>query len=338
MKIAHLLPFFLPPLLKQFELFDRSCYLGPSMGSRLFVTAALAAATLGAVVAAQDFKPKPPTAADWAALARLPDFNGVWEAGPAGGRAVRAADELAQREACAPAAGRAGRKRRAPARGRAGGPPAGPSLTPAYAAMRKHVRTRPRRTTNRELPAAGHARDHGQPYPMEFLLTPGLVTIVIEAYQQVRHIYTDGRPLPADPDRSSMARRSAAGTAARWSSRRWASRADAARGQHAAQRQDENRRALHAVGSDTMTIETTITDPEALTAPFASTRTCAAIATGRWPSSARRTAAIRSIRVARPPWTSRGPQGSRTSAGQVGPLGLKSNFEDVERQVGEQEP
>jgi hypothetical protein len=40
----------------------------------------------------------------------------------------------------------------------------------------------------------------GQPYPMEFLLTPGQVTIVIEAYQQVRHIYTDGRPLPADPD------------------------------------------------------------------------------------------------------------------------------------------
>jgi hypothetical protein len=39
-----------------------------------------------------------------------------------------------------------------------------------------------------------------QPYPMEFLLTPGQVTIVIEAYSQVRHIYTDGRPLPADPD------------------------------------------------------------------------------------------------------------------------------------------
>jgi hypothetical protein len=35
---------------------------------------------------------------------------------------------------------------------------------------------------------------------MEFLLTPGKVTIVIEAYQQVRHIYTDGRKLPEDPD------------------------------------------------------------------------------------------------------------------------------------------
>jgi hypothetical protein len=40
----------------------------------------------------------------------------------------------------------------------------------------------------------------GQPYPYEFLLTPGQVTIVGEAYMIVRHIYTDGRPLPKDPD------------------------------------------------------------------------------------------------------------------------------------------
>ena len=40
----------------------------------------------------------------------------------------------------------------------------------------------------------------GQPYPMEFLLTPGQVTILIEAYNQIRHIYTDGRELPDDPD------------------------------------------------------------------------------------------------------------------------------------------
>ena len=39
-----------------------------------------------------------------------------------------------------------------------------------------------------------------QPYPMEFLLTPGKVTIVIEAFTQVRHIYTDGRELPEYPD------------------------------------------------------------------------------------------------------------------------------------------
>lgn len=39
-----------------------------------------------------------------------------------------------------------------------------------------------------------------QPYPIEFLYTPGQIAIDIEAYMQVRHIYTDGRKLPKDPD------------------------------------------------------------------------------------------------------------------------------------------
>src|SRR5579862_904539 len=39
-----------------------------------------------------------------------------------------------------------------------------------------------------------------QPYPIEFLFNPGKVVVVIEAYSQVRHIYTDGRPHPTDPD------------------------------------------------------------------------------------------------------------------------------------------
>jgi hypothetical protein len=39
-----------------------------------------------------------------------------------------------------------------------------------------------------------------QPYPIEFLFSPGRVTILTEAYEQVRRIYTDGRPVPADFD------------------------------------------------------------------------------------------------------------------------------------------
>lgn len=39
-----------------------------------------------------------------------------------------------------------------------------------------------------------------QPYPIEILYSPGQVTILTEAYQQVRRIYTDGRSLPAVPD------------------------------------------------------------------------------------------------------------------------------------------
>ena len=39
-----------------------------------------------------------------------------------------------------------------------------------------------------------------QPYPIEILYSPGRVTILTEAYEQVRRIYTDGRGLPAQPD------------------------------------------------------------------------------------------------------------------------------------------
>ena len=39
-----------------------------------------------------------------------------------------------------------------------------------------------------------------QPYPIEFMYSPGKVVILIEAYMQFRHIYTDGRTHPADPD------------------------------------------------------------------------------------------------------------------------------------------
>jgi hypothetical protein len=39
-----------------------------------------------------------------------------------------------------------------------------------------------------------------QPYNIEFLFTPGKVTVIQEAYMQVRRVFTDGRPLPEDPD------------------------------------------------------------------------------------------------------------------------------------------
>jgi hypothetical protein len=39
-----------------------------------------------------------------------------------------------------------------------------------------------------------------QPYDLEFLFSPDRVTIVQEAYMQVRRVFTDGRPQPPDPD------------------------------------------------------------------------------------------------------------------------------------------
>src|SRR5215475_7010155 len=144
------------------------------------VVVLLATGVAGVPAMAQQAKPTPPTAADWSALAKLPDFTGVWEVGfgPAGGRGA--------------GGGRGGR---------AGGPPAGPQLTAAYAAKRQaRLANAPEDSQAANCLPPGMPGIMGQPYPMEFLLTPGLVTIVIEAYTQVRHIYTDGRPLPEDPD------------------------------------------------------------------------------------------------------------------------------------------
>ena len=145
-------------------------------------------------------------------MSKLPDFSGVWERGGGGGGGG------APRGAAAPAAGTPGGA--AGPRGNAGAAPAagapargaagrgggargggGMSLTPEYEAKRREYQANPPQDT-----AASNCLPPGmpgimtQPYPMEFLLTPGKVTIVIEAYTQVRHIYMDGRKLPEDPD------------------------------------------------------------------------------------------------------------------------------------------
>jgi hypothetical protein len=233
-----------------------------------FVASLLGAATLDAQ---NNFVYKAPTPADWAALAKLPDFSGVWEVGFGPPPAAARGD--------APAAARGGARGNAPARGagpgggrgRGGG---GPQLTAAAEARRKELQAK----TGTDSQAAnclppGMPGIMGQPYPMEFLLTPGKVTIVIEAYQQVRHIYTDGRPLPDDPDPKFH------GTSiGRWEGDTlvvetvgFSPLTEIARfvpfGANA--RIVER---FRLTDPDTMSIETTITDPEALAAPYVSTR------------------------------------------------------------------
>ena len=144
--------------------------------------------------AAQKVTRPAPTAADWAAMAKLPDFSGVWEIPLGGGRAGRAG------RGGAPSAAAQGR---GPA-GRAGGP----ALTPEYAAKAEaQAKAQSQAGRPEDNPSAnclppGMPGIMSQPYPIEILLTPGQVTIVVEAYMQVRHIYTDGRKLPEDPDLS----------------------------------------------------------------------------------------------------------------------------------------
>jgi hypothetical protein len=202
---------------------------------------------IGSLIHAQSIT-KTPTAADWSALAKLPDFSGVWEAGGGGGRG-------------------AGRGR--------GAAPAGPQFTAAAEAKRKELASRgleDSQTANCLPP--GMPGIMGQPYPMEFLLTPGKVTIVIEAYQQVRHIYTDGRPLPKDPDPKFH------GTSiGRWEgdtlvveSVGFSPLTELARNvPHSGKMRIVER--FRLTDPDTMTIETTIADPDVLVAPYTSGRT-----------------------------------------------------------------
>lgn len=104
----------------------------------------------------------------WASIAQLPDFNGVWEM--TFGRGGFGAQQQF-------------------------------TLTPKYQATMKEFQTNP----PHDSPMAncvppGMPGTMGQPYPIEILYTPGMVTVIAEAFMQVRHIYTDGRGHPDDPD------------------------------------------------------------------------------------------------------------------------------------------
>jgi hypothetical protein len=147
--------------------------------SGILLAASLAVGATAIAVAADAPKPasKAPTAADYAALAKLPDWSGVWET-----------DWRRQR----PATG-------APA------PRTQPKLTPEFQAKQAAAGARP--------PGGGEGANcvppglpgiMTQPYPIEFLFTPGKIAILIEAYMQFRHVYTDGRKHPEDPDPTYM--------------------------------------------------------------------------------------------------------------------------------------
>ena len=142
-------------------------------------------AVMGAAIAAEAPRPKAPTAADWAALARLPDWSGVWMPDWRGEhRAI---------EARAGGTGAAG--------ARSGG---GPKLTPEFQA--KMAANPPARGGGggANCVPPGLPGIMTQPYPIEFLYNPGKIVIVIEAFMQFRHVYTDGRAHPEDPDPTYM--------------------------------------------------------------------------------------------------------------------------------------
>ena len=90
---------------------------------------------------------------------------------------------------------------------RPGPPGEPPPLTPRYAAILKAWEDAAAHGDEQSVSGA-NCVPPGMPtimstpggYPIEFLFTPGRVTIIQEAYMQVRRVFTDGRGHPAELD------------------------------------------------------------------------------------------------------------------------------------------
>jgi hypothetical protein len=197
-------------------------------------------ATLAGSVAAQEApKGKP----DYQSLAALPDWNGVWS------------PDWSQLY---------------------GGPPTPPKLTAAGQKQVDDYKAGQARGENLQTEAAnctppGMPGIMRQPYPIEFIFSPGRVTIAHETYSQVRRVYTDGRKLPDDPDPAFNG----------WSIGHWEGdtlvvdtigvnvRNSIQAGLHPSE-QMRIRERFRMEKPDLMIVETTITDPTILTQPYVS--------------------------------------------------------------------
>ncbi|MEA3139685.1 MAG: hypothetical protein QOK23_1854 [Gammaproteobacteria bacterium] len=130
----------------------------------------------GLAVAEDEATNRAPTLRDWQALAKLPDFSGVWT--------PFVSDQVAQERTNAPP----------------WTPPIAKHIEQMYAEEK----------AGRPFPIIDHCFPTGMPSYMlithnafELLVTPGRVTLLGEGDgNRLRRIYTDGRPHPADPDPS----------------------------------------------------------------------------------------------------------------------------------------
>ena len=118
--------------------------------------------------------PQGPQGGDWASIAKLPNWQGIWQLDWEHNPRLLG---MASKPDLTPTA-----------RAR---------LTAYHQAQKKGEDLAPESANC--LPP-GMPQIMTQPYPIEFLFNPGKVVIVIEAYSQVRHIYTDGARHPPDPD------------------------------------------------------------------------------------------------------------------------------------------
>lgn len=180
--------------------------------------------------------------ADWAKLADLPDWSGVWEVDWANKR----------------------------------GTPPRPAvkLQSEYQARLDAYKKAQEKGENLQSVGAncvppGLPGIMTQPYPIEFAYQPGMIIMVIEAYMQFRHIYTDGRKLPEDPDLTYMG-----SSIGHWEGDTLVIESNgfkedtllAAGVPHSEQLAIVER--IRRVDKDWMEIETTMTDPVVLAEPY----------------------------------------------------------------------
>lgn len=207
--------------------------------------AAAALAVLAAPVSAQDeavpaavhVDPRP----QYAAIAQLPDWHGVW-----------APDWMVTNQ----------NRRLAP------------QFTPEAAATVAAYRAAQERGENLQGQVAncvppGVPNVMSQPYPIEFLFRPGAVYVILETYSQVRRIYTDGRALPEDPDPYFNGH-----SIGRWDGETLLvetsginPRNELVPGIHATEQTRINER-IWLEAADQLVIETAITDPALFTEPY----------------------------------------------------------------------
>jgi hypothetical protein len=214
------------------------------MRSKALKVAAWLGAALAAVSGQSTLAQSDPQGDTWESIAELPDWQGLWEVtfGGFGGGDV-------------------------------------PDYTDEYAVLFEDYRAAQTRGDIEETPAAncvpsGMPSIMSQPYPIEFLFTPGKITILIEAYSQWRQIFTDGRGHPEDPDLTFNGH-----SIGHWEGDTLVVDSvgfttDTALGSFG-QRHSERMRIVERMRvneEDVLEIETTVHDPVALDAPWTTTR------------------------------------------------------------------
>ncbi len=181
----------------------------------------------------------------WAALAKLPDWRGVWEVDWRNTR----------------------------------GMPPRPAMkfTPAWQAKADAFKKNQAKGENLQGEVAncvppGMPGILTQPYPIEFLYQPGKVVMLTEAYMQARQLWTDGRKHPDDPDLTFNGH-----SVAHWEGDTLVIDTVGLNAQNRIGPGIGHSEQLHIVerikraDKDWLEIETTLTDPEVLAEPYTST-------------------------------------------------------------------